>query len=94
MTLPKTLRHVQTQHGDDSVDVENIFLFSANLYAVSNTAGGGSTNDAELDAKLSAESVATVADNSEKPKSVDGVWTYEASEDCGSQVSYLVNFIS
>lgn len=90
MTLPKTLRHVQTQHGDASVDVENIFLFSANLH----TAGVASTNEAELGAESDAESVTPIAIKSQEIKSTDGVWTYEASEDCGSQVSanYFISF--
>ncbi|KRG03703.1 RNA pseudouridylate synthase domain-containing protein 2 isoform X1 [Drosophila mojavensis] len=85
MTLPKTLRHVQTQHGDASVDVENIFLFSANLH----TAGVASTNEAELGAESDAESVTPIAIKSQEIKSTDGVWTYEASEDCGSQLATI-----
>ncbi|EDV98985.1 RNA pseudouridylate synthase domain-containing protein 2 isoform X3 [Drosophila grimshawi] len=92
MTLPKTLRHVQTQHGDGSVDVENIFLFRANLNSPNNAGGGSSTNAAEAEAETENETGAkTEADNeakAEKPNSLSGVWTFEASEeDCGSQLA-------
>lgn len=85
MTLPKIVRHVQTQHGDDSVDVENIFLFRANVNCThaeapaAEVAGGSSTNVAEIGAECDVKE--------EEKNSINGVWIYEASEDGGSQVS-------
>ena len=32
MLLTKSFRHVQTQHGDDSADIENIILCKANIF--------------------------------------------------------------
>ncbi|EDW63295.2 pseudouridylate synthase RPUSD2 isoform X1 [Drosophila virilis] len=87
MTLPKIVRHVQTQHGDDSVDVENIFLFRANVNCTraeapaAEVAGGSSTNVAEIGAESDVKS--------EENNSINGVWTYEASEDGGSQLATI-----
>lgn len=103
MTLPKAVRHVQTQHGDASVDVENIFLFPANLNCTSNAAGSVATETvAETATTSTTNAIATAGETKGKddnetgsrPKSeeansntLNGVWTYEANEDAGIQVS-------
>lgn len=105
MTLPKALRHVQTQHGDATVDVENIFLLSANLNGTSNAAGSVATEtvaEAATTSTTNATATATAGetkakDNDEtgskvkseeaKANALNGVWTYEANEDDGIQVS-------
>lgn len=109
MTLPKALRHVQTQHGNPAtVDVENIFLFPANLNCTSNaaTAAGDATVTAAEAATTATTSATVIAiagetkaeddetGSSSEAKSeeangnvLNGVWTYEANEDAGIQVS-------
>lgn len=107
MTLPKALRHVQTQHGNPAtVDVENIFLFPANLNCTSNAASAaGDATETATEAASTAttsatakETAATKAEDDETGSSIakseeangnvlNGVWTYEANEDDGIQVS-------
>lgn len=103
MTLPKALRHVQTQHGDATVDVENIFLLSANLSGTSNAAGSVATETVaeaattsttnatvtagETKAKDNDETGSKVNSEEANANALNGVWTYEANEDDGIQVS-------
>lgn len=109
MTLPKALRHVQTQHGDATVDVENIFLLSANLNGTSNAAGSVATETVaeaattsttnatatagETKAKDNDESGSKVKSEAAKANALNGVWTYEANEDDGIQVSLTGFFL-
>lgn len=108
MTLPKALRHVQTQHGNPAtVDVENIFLFPANLKCTSNAAtAAGDATETATEAAPTATTSATAKETAGETKAEDdetgssianseeanenvlnGVWTYEANEDAGIQVS-------
>lgn len=108
MTLPKALRHVQTQHGNPAtVDVENIFLFPANLNCTSNAASAaGDATETATEAASTATTSATAKETAGETKAEDdetgssiakseeangnvlnGVWTYEANEDDGIQVS-------
>ncbi|KAL7738931.1 hypothetical protein ACLKA6_016931 [Drosophila palustris] len=95
MTLPKALRHVQTQHGDDTVDVENIFLFRADINCTNDgaTSAGGASTEAEAVTATATEAVAeTSADvkaKSERTKPLNCVWTYEANEASGSQLATI-----
>ncbi|XP_034472354.1 RNA pseudouridylate synthase domain-containing protein 2 isoform X2 [Drosophila innubila] len=95
MTLPKALRHVQTQHGDDTVDVENIFLFRADVdctNVAATSAGGASTATAaetKAAAETSAANNADVKAKSEQTKPFNCVWTYEANEASGSQLATI-----
>lgn len=105
MTLPKALRHVQTQHGNPAtVDVENIFLFPANLNCTSNAASAaGDATEAASTATTSAtaketagetkgedDETGSIAKSEEANGNVlNGVWTYEANEDDGIQVSLM-----
>jgi len=71
----------ETQHGDDTVDVENIFLFRAEIDC---TNAAGASIGAEAVAETA--SVANVKAKSEPTKPLNCVWTYEANEASSSQV--------
>ncbi|XP_051858117.1 pseudouridylate synthase RPUSD2-like [Drosophila albomicans] len=81
MTLPKGLRHVQTQHGDDTVDVQNIFLFRSdinNINAAASIADG-------VGVSTEAPSVAANANAKDKIEESQSVWTYGVNEESASE---------
>ncbi|KAH8306686.1 hypothetical protein KR044_006529 [Drosophila immigrans] len=83
MTLSKAMRHVQTQHGDDTVDVRNIFLFRSdikNINAAASIADGVGVSGSEAQA-VSEISPTAEANLKDKVEETHCVWTYEVNED-------------